>query len=219
MARILLQPTVRAAQTLIELGTVKDTEGAEFSLNALVAALDMQVRLTNKGDLSRAEALLVAQAHTLDAIYHKLVNRAVMNVGTHLDAAEAYMKLALRAQSHCRATLQALAVMKNPSPVAFVGQANIANGPQQVNNAPAVAAKGSRAGQSQTNFWRNNPMNGWTEQRRSHQSQLIRNWMPWERSTGPRTAGGKARVARNAYKGGVRLLLRQLAKTLRAHAP
>jgi hypothetical protein len=149
MARILLQPTVRAAQTLIELGTVKDTEGAEFSLNALVAALDMQVRLTNKGDLSRAEALLVAQAHTLDAIYHKLVNRAVMNVGTHLDAAEAYMKLALRAQSHCRATLQALAVMKNPSPVAFVGQANIANGPQQVNNAPAVAAKGSRAGQSE----------------------------------------------------------------------
>jgi hypothetical protein len=30
--------------------------------------------------------------------------------------------------------METLAEMKNPSPVAFVRQANIANGPQQVNN-------------------------------------------------------------------------------------
>jgi hypothetical protein len=58
-------------------------------------------------------------------------------------------------------------------------------------------------------------MNGWSDERRHRQSALIRNWKPWERSTGPRTAKGKAAVARNAYKGGVRPTLRKLAEVLR----
>jgi hypothetical protein len=44
------------------------------------------------------------------------------------------MRLALKAQSQCRATLETLVNIKNPRPVAFVQQANIANGPQRVNN-------------------------------------------------------------------------------------
>ena len=32
----------------------------------------------------------------------------------------------------------------------------------------------------------------------------MRIWQPWTRSTGPRTAEGKARSSRNAWKGGVR---------------
>jgi len=31
---------------------------------------------------------------------------------------------------------------------------------------------------------------------------LIRNWKPWAQSTGPRSAEGKARSARNGDKGG-----------------
>ena len=45
--------------------------------------------------------------------------------------------------------------------------------------------------------------------------ELIRHWKPWERSTGPKTIEGKARVSRNAYKGGARALLRELARMLR----
>ena len=45
-------------------------------------------------------------------------------------------------------------------------------------------------------------MNGWTPERRAHQATAIRRWRPWEYSTGPRTAAGKARSARNAYTGG-----------------
>ena len=50
---------------------------------------------------------------------------------------------------------ETLAVIKNPQPVAFVRQANIANGPQQVNNAPApagriVRARGKRKSAEQT---------------------------------------------------------------------
>ena len=58
--------------------------------------------------------------------------------------------------------------------------------------------------------------NGWTPERRAKQSAAIRRWRPWERSTGPRTAAGKARVARNAYKGGTREVLRLLARLLKA---
>jgi hypothetical protein len=43
------------------------------------------------------------------------------------------MKLALRAQSQSRQTVEALIVAKNP-PVPIAKQANIANGPRQVNN-------------------------------------------------------------------------------------
>jgi hypothetical protein len=43
------------------------------------------------------------------------------------------MRLAFKAQSQCRATLETLATIKNP-PVLFAKQANIAAGHQQVNN-------------------------------------------------------------------------------------
>jgi hypothetical protein len=57
--------------------------------------------------------------------------------------------------------------------------------------------------------------NGWTPERRARQAELIRSWKPWDRSTGPRTAEGKARVSRNAHKGGTRAVLRTLAALLR----
>lgn len=56
--------------------------------------------------------------------------------------------------------------------------------------------------------------NGWTPERRAQQAELIRQWRPWEKSTGPRTAEGKAAVAQNAWKGGTRVMLRMLAKLL-----
>lgn len=46
--------------------------------------------------------------------------------------------------------------------------------------------------------------NGWTPERRARQAEAIRRWQPWARSTGPRTAEGKAVSARNADKGGQR---------------
>jgi hypothetical protein len=58
-------------------------------------------------------------------------------------------------------------------------------------------------------------MNGWTAERRRRQSELIRNWRPWERSTGPKTPEGKSRAARNAYSGATRSMLRELARALR----
>lgn len=55
-------------------------------------------------------------------------------MGEYLQACELYLRLALKAQSQCRATVETLAAIKYPAPVAFVRQANIADGPQQVKN-------------------------------------------------------------------------------------
>jgi hypothetical protein len=52
---------------------------------------------------------------------------------THMPHYEAFMKLAFKAQSQCRSTLQALSDIKNPS-VVYAKQANITNGNQQINN-------------------------------------------------------------------------------------
>ncbi|MCC7305630.1 MAG: hypothetical protein IT558_05150, partial [Alphaproteobacteria bacterium] len=41
---------------------------------------------------------------------------------------------------------------------------------------------------------------GWTPERRARHAEAIRRWKPWEKSTGPKTARGKARVRWNAVK-------------------
>jgi hypothetical protein len=56
----------------------------------------------------------------------------------------------------------------------------------------------------------------WTEEQRRRQGDLIRTWSPWKLSTGPKTVVGKGKASRNAYKGGARGGLRDLATALRA---
>lgn len=55
----------------------------------------------------------------------------------------------------------------------------------------------------------------WTSEQRERQRVAIKSWKPWEQSTGPRTPDGKARVSRNGWKGGTRLVLRDLASAMR----
>lgn len=132
LARTAIRPTINAAATIKRI----DKALGELDLASLVDALTAQVNSIHGGDLKRAEELLISQAHTLDIIFHQLVQRSVGNMGQghYLQAADTYMRLAMRAQGQCRATLETLAVVKNPPAVAFVRQANIANGPQQINN-------------------------------------------------------------------------------------
>jgi hypothetical protein len=56
---------------------------------------------------------------------------------------------------------------------------------------------------------------GWTPERRARQAALIHTWKPWQRSTGPRSAEGKARTARNGFKGGHRATLRALSRAVK----
>ena len=57
-----------------------------------------------------------------------------------------------------------------------------------------------------------------TPEHRALRAELIRRWKPWEKSTGPKSAEGKAKVARNPYRGGERQMLRELRRALREQA-
>jgi hypothetical protein len=141
-ARALLRPSTLAANTI---GALKLTAD-KMDFAALTVALREQIDLvTAKNDLTRAESMLICQAHTLDALFCVLTKRATMNLGEYMSAAESYMRMALRAQSQCRATLETLATIKNPPNPTFIRQANVAHGPQQVNNGTAPADDPSRA--------------------------------------------------------------------------
>jgi len=135
LADAILKPTLQGAATVKAYKSYSDGEdGDGVDLSALVAELQKQAEATSDGDLRRPEAMLVAQAHSLDAIFGNLARRAV--VQQYLPNCETILRLALKAQSQCRATLETLAMMKNPPQLALVRQANIAHGAQQVNNAP-----------------------------------------------------------------------------------
>jgi hypothetical protein len=77
----------------------------------------------------------VSQARSLDTIFCNLAHRAANSESVAY--MEATLRLALKAQSQCRSTVEALQVMKYPQQAFFIGQQNIAE-QQQVNNATST---------------------------------------------------------------------------------
>lgn len=92
-----------------------------------------------KGNMHGMERMLVCQAQALQSIFTRQARLAAAQ--DHLPKIEALLKLGLRAQNQCRMTLETLATMKNPHPVAFVRQANMGENVQVNNGAPAPARK------------------------------------------------------------------------------
>ena len=131
MAEIAVGPAEGAAA--IALWMTQGTFG-KTGIGDIVGALRESVQAAQKGELAEYEGMLGAQAYALNAVFLEMTRRAALNMGEYLPAAETYMRLALKAQSQARTTIETLAEVKNPKAVAFVRQANIANGPQQVNN-------------------------------------------------------------------------------------
>ena len=83
---------------------------------------------------------LTGQAVALNAMFNSFSKRAIhADVMPTLDT---YFRLALKAQSQCRSTVEAIAEIKYPKSATFIKQANIA-GQQQVNNSPRSAGSGA----------------------------------------------------------------------------
>ena len=97
------------------------------------------IKEAQSGKTENTEAVLTAQALALDAIFTSMAKKA--NLNNRMDQIELCMRLALKAQNQSRATLQTLAQIKNPQKAVFMRQANIAHGPQQVNNATSEKHK------------------------------------------------------------------------------
>ena len=107
----------------------------EIDAPTMLETLRDRAVAVQRGDLAHAEAMLINQASALQALFVRLSERAMEQA--HMPNLEGFMRMALRAQSQCRATLETLATIKNP-PIVYAKQANFAAGHQQVNNGTSV---------------------------------------------------------------------------------
>ena len=145
-ARMMVSPELAAYRVLSSadsMGSMVKMWGG-IDVPSLTDELRDQAAGVNRGELNHVEAMLMNQATALQSLYARLTERAMGQ--DHMPNFEGFMRMALRAQNQCRATLETLAAIKNP-PVVFAKQANInqGNGNQQVNNGTSDPA--SRAGE------------------------------------------------------------------------
>lgn len=105
--------------------------GEDIDPAELGRCLEGQADAVNRGDMTQVASMLMLQATALQTIFARLIERGMAH--DQIPGFETNMRIALRAQNQCRATLETLATIKNP-PVIFARQANITNGPQQINN-------------------------------------------------------------------------------------
>lgn len=97
------------------------------------------------GNLRRSEELLMAQAVTLDAVFHALARRARANLDHAPGVAETALRLALKAQSQSRATLEALGALLHPPTAAFIRQLGDGNTTQVMFGRPTIAGARSES--------------------------------------------------------------------------
>ncbi len=95
----------------------------------LMAVLKAESERLSRGKSEDIGPILANQALALQSLFSRLTERALSQ--SHISNIEAFMRLALRAQSQCRATLETLSSL-NKAPTVFAQQAHLANY-QQVN--------------------------------------------------------------------------------------
>lgn len=143
VARAVISPEFAASRIVKNV----DKHLEELKVSALAAVLAEQTKVVTDGNMKLAEAMLFQQATALQTMFSRLAECAMSC--DHIQGFESNMRMALRAQSQCRATLETLSAIKNP-PVIFAKQANIAQGHQQINNGnPSEPVAPSHAGENQ----------------------------------------------------------------------
>lgn len=129
-ARMALMPSLNGGAVVH--AYVGNVMGDGADPDALIKNLRGTFAEVKDGNLQYLEAMLISQAAALQTIFASLARRAQQQEERR--EFEGYLGLALKAQAQSRVTITALIDMKNPRQATFVSQANIANGPQQVNN-------------------------------------------------------------------------------------
>jgi hypothetical protein len=110
LANIALSPEFKAAIT----SKAYSPAIGEQDLAALLQRLGEMSSRVASSDTKDVESMMAAQALTLDSIFHKFALQAERNIGQYPKAVDTYLRLALKAQSQCRATAATLAVLKSP---------------------------------------------------------------------------------------------------------
>lgn len=113
-----------------------DVTGLDF--NTLEKQLQAHNQALFDGDLRRVEAMLLDQAHVLQAIFTMFTQK--MGTAQYIEQLDAYSRISLKAQNQCRQTLATLGELKNPKRATFVKQQNNAIN-QQINQNGELAAE------------------------------------------------------------------------------
>ncbi len=145
LAECSLSPYLTAASTvqvIQRLQHEEDDSSGESVLRGLIDDLDDTVRRKGNG-----VPTLICQAQTLDVLFGQMVKSAM--TCKSIKETDMWLKMALRAQSQCRSTFEAISDIKNPRVANYgSGQVNVANGHQQVNNKHARREKSKNAKQT-----------------------------------------------------------------------
>ena len=154
-ARLAMHPAMQNAflAKVFTEGKVDLEKGSKITgpldMTACAEQMVQKLEAIDRNDLTEAKQMLMGQAATLQAIFMEMGRRAALNMGTYIGPAETYLRLALKAQAQCRATVETLAEIVNPRPI-YINpkqvnhangnqQVNNSDGPQQINNSPAPA--------------------------------------------------------------------------------
>jgi hypothetical protein len=114
LARITLDPQTRNAALAMSFGSQMFGDQLKPEIAETSAVLAEEIQRSLNGDLSLVSRIHTSQAISLDALFTEMARRSGNNMGQYPDAADRYMRLALKAQSACRATLDALAKLHQP---------------------------------------------------------------------------------------------------------
>ena len=115
MGRALIEPYFRhGAVTHAVLGKMLGTVPGNAQLDDFGRAIQAKAKATGEGNMALPSEILTAQALSLDTLFTELARRATNNMGDYPQSTERYARLAFKAQSNCRATLEALAKLHQP---------------------------------------------------------------------------------------------------------
>ncbi|MBK6744288.1 MAG: hypothetical protein IPG66_15510 [Hydrogenophilales bacterium] len=144
-ANLINSPELAASRVIAMMQPKNLADGIDTP--TMLATLRDQAAAVQGGNLSHAEAMLINQASALQALFVRLSEKAMQQ--TQMPNLEGFMRMALRAQSQCRATMETLAAIKNP-PIVYARQANVTTGPQQINNGTAAPMRAREIESEQT---------------------------------------------------------------------
>lgn len=108
IAETVVLPHVRAAATAVNFGSHPFGKANAPNINDALAVVLKATTASRDGNMDVGTDILTAQALSLDAVFTNLAERSLRNLDHYPDAADRYMRLALKAQANCRATLEAL---------------------------------------------------------------------------------------------------------------
>ena len=147
----------------------EEARGSAIDPKAGYDVIRDEVDAVRDGTMAGAQATLVGQAMALNAIFAEMARRGGAMLGRPGNAAERYLRLAMKAQTQCRATLHALnAIAADEAKEEAPSQPRFTQIERVIIRPPLYDEKGNIVPSDQTDAWR-----AWKKEQESHGKGLV----------------------------------------------